>query len=228
MSGTFANRGGGRRRVIGGPIIGGDDQGGGVITRGTLPPGLITDDQLNGAALSTQHIRFARQGFAYDGASYDIDVSDNTGWSRVGGTAGNLKLQLGTSADAFVAYVWGSYGWENNSALNFTGLATLVLYQGTDTDADGISDTFTAYQRLINLYTNAVPNDGRKRSFAPFGQFVVPALDGVDWWVGMQNQVSSATGPVSGSQTQQYQTLMAFSCAFDSELDGGLVSGTLE
>lgn len=223
---TFAGSGGGRR-LIGGPIEAGGG-GGGVLNRGTLPPGLITDDALNGAALSTKHIRFHRQGFAYDAGPYDAGAHDNTGWSLIGGSAGNLKLRLGSSEDAFVAYVWGSVGWENNAASAYTGSVTLVLYQGTDSDADGISDTFTAYQRSLAQVNNALLTDGRQRGFSPFAQFVVPVVDGVDWWVGMQNQVASATNPTSGTQRFHDQTLMAFTCAYDSELDGGLVTATLE
>src|SRR5690242_8873640 len=89
-TGTFSGSGGGRRFPGGGPVLADGGGGGGIINRGNFPPGLITDDALNGAALSTKHIRFHRQGFAYDGTAYDAGAHDNTGWSLVAGNAGNL------------------------------------------------------------------------------------------------------------------------------------------
>lgn len=226
---TFSGSGGGRRFPGGGPIQGdGDGGGGGPISRGTLPPGLITDDALNGAALSTKHIRFHRQGFAFDNTLYSVGAHDNTGWSRTGGVTDSLLLQLGAFEDYVVAYVWGSFAWANNAASAYTGRVCLVLYQGTDTDADGVSDSFATYQRSVNTVLNRLPADGTARLFSIFSQFVIPATEGVDWWVGMQHQVASGSNPLSGTQDQREQTLMAYTCAFDPELDSNLVAGTLE
>lgn len=230
MSGSFSrNRltgaGGRRAPIIGGPIILGDGGGGPPIT-GRAAPGSITDDQLSGARVSTEHIRFARQGFAYDGTKYAVGAHDNTGWSRTGGVANSLLLRLGSAPDPFVAYVWASVSWANNAASAFAGRSCIVLYQGTDTDADGVIDTWVDYQRSINSVVNAIPADGRARLFSPFCQFVVPPVEGVDWWVGMQHQVTSGSGPLSGSQDQSDQTLMAYTCAFDPLLDSALVTDT--
>ena len=225
-TGTFADSGGRRNRggaFGGGGSLGGGDDGGGIISRGSLPPGLITDDALNGAALSTKHVRFHRQGFAYDGNNYtSLSVHDNTGWSRVGQSANSLLLQLGSFEDAFVAWVWGSFAWGNNDANNFTGQAAICLYQGEDTDDDGIADTWNAYQRTENLVNLYLPNDNNLRTLNPFAQIVVPAIDAADWWIGMQCQMSGATGATS-SQRHRHQSLMAYTSALDPELDANLI-----
>lgn len=215
---TFSS-GGGRRNRGGTPI---DDGSGGLINRASVRPGLISDAQLNGAALSTQHIRFARQGFAYDGTNYTgLSVHDNTGWTRVG-QDNSLLLQLGAAEDPFVAWVWGSFAWGNNDANNFTGQAAICLYQGEDTDDDGIADTWTAYQRAANLVNQYLPNDNNLRTLSPFSQVVVPSVDGADWWVGMQCQMTGATGATS-TQRHRHQSLMVFTSALDPELDSNLL-----
>ncbi len=216
---TFAGSGGGRR-LIGGPIEAGG--GGGLLNRGSFPPGLITDDALNGAALSTKHIRFHRQAIWLDSAAHTAQtLHDSTAWGRVAGTS-TLFAQLGSFEDSFIAWIDASVSYTNDAAnTDCTAQFALVLYTGEDTDADGVSDTFTKYQRADDVARLGLFASGRGTLVVLNTAIVVPFIDGADWWVAMQAQ--STDGTTRNNCVVRNQKYRVWTTALDPTIDTNLV-----
>ena len=200
---------------------------GGVILpratpRGEMQPGVVTTEHASPQGISSRHVRFDRQGLAFDSTTYStITVAHDPNWTRVGGSGGSpLYHQLGSFAYDAIIYAWGAFSWQNNdgTSTHITARACLVLY-----DFDGTN--YNVVQRAENTFPDQdILNDNNPRQLSGFTQFILPADSGGDFWIGMQCQINGAT--TRSQQSHRDQQLMAFAVALDPEQSSNLVSDT--
>lgn len=178
-----------------------------ILNRGSLPPGIVGQDQVPTRAIGLDQLHLGPADYATDPTkrSYNVPADDLTGlkWVAVGNLY-QLQAYLGPVGQPLHISVWGGYSWKNDSANAGHTRSIIGLYKsGTDTYPTIWAD---------NVCYRWLQNDNHFYRFDLFARFILPADDG-DWRIGMLHQYN-ADGS-HGSQTIRDVSIMTLISAYD-------------